>query len=69
MENIAWHDFPSSSFPIKILAYPEDSTEDNDLVWQREATGPGRVQIPGLHETGQRVRVVVQFADGTEERT
>ncbi len=63
-----FYSYPASKYPITIKAFPKDSTEDTDLVWERYADGPGMLSIPGLKETGQRVRIVIQYGDGTEDR-
>ncbi len=68
MSNVAFHELPASKFPFTAYAYPEDSEQDVDPVWTIRVAGPGGMQIPGLQEIGQRVRLVLKFADGTEER-
>lgn len=66
--SVAFHDLPSRRFPFDVFAYPEESTQDDDLVWCRHVYGPGPVRIPSLEETGRRVRIVVRYADGTVDR-
>lgn len=65
---VDFHSLPAHKFPMTIRAYPERSTEDTDLLWEIQVGEPGVVDIPGVEQTGQRVRIVVGFGDGTEER-
>ncbi len=66
--NVAFHDIAASKYPISVYAYPEESTEDTEILWQRHLDGPGAMTIPGLKETGRRSRIVVRYGDGTEDR-
>lgn len=66
--NVEFQHLPRRRFPFDVFAYPEESTEDVDLVWSRHVDGPGPMRIPGVDETGRRVRIVVRYADGTVER-
>jgi hypothetical protein len=67
-ENVARHDLSKNAFPFTVYAYPAHSAEDVNPVWQQTITGPGVMKVPGIQETGQRVRIVVHYADGTVER-
>jgi len=67
--SVAFHDFPANAFPIRIYAYRQDQEADTDPVWFVHVTEPGAIRVPGIDETGFPVRIVVTFADGTEERT
>jgi hypothetical protein len=63
-----FRDLPAGAFPFTIYAFPENSTADLDPVWVIEVPGPGVLKIPGIEQTGQRVRLVVNYADGTTVR-
>ena len=65
---VAFHSLPPRCFPFTITAYPSTSREDVSPVWSVTVPRPCVVPIPGLQETGQPVRIVVRFADETEER-
>lgn len=66
---VAFHDLPAHKFPMVFRGYPEESTEDTNVLWEVRVPAPGIADIPGILETGQRVRIVATFADGTEERS
>lgn len=68
-DHAAFHTLPKHKFPVIMRAYPEQSTEDTDVVWEVRLHGPGAIHIPGFQETGQRVRIVISYGDGTEDRT
>lgn len=63
-----FHDYPAEKFPFTMSAYAEHSVQDTDPLWTREVDGPGATSVPGVAETGQRVRIVIEYADGTEDR-
>jgi hypothetical protein len=68
LSRVAFHDLPRSAFPFTVHAFPEDQPFDINPVWTRTVHDAGVVRIPGLEETGQRVRLVVYYADGTVDR-
>lgn len=67
-QSVAFHDLPQSKFPFTVNAYAEDSEIDENPLWTRTAEGPSTMLIPGVLETGQRVRLVIHYADGTVDR-
>ena len=68
MTDARFMDLPAKKFPFTIYAYPQSSRRDDDLVWARHVSGPGVVSIPGVAATGQPVRLVVRYGDGTVSR-
>jgi hypothetical protein len=68
MRKISFHDLPAEMFPFVIKAFPIGSEADESPNWTVEVTSPGVVTVPGAEETGERVRVVVYWPDGTQTR-
>jgi hypothetical protein len=65
----SYTDLPAAAYPFDVYAYPEDQPDDVDPAWFIHVAEPGVLQIPGICETGFPVRIVVTFADGSEQRS
>lgn len=53
---------PAADFPVVLRLVDVDTGR---IVWQHTLSGPGRVRVPGLRQTGARaVRAEAQFPDG-----
>jgi hypothetical protein len=60
---VAFHDLPADKFPLTISAYAPDGS----LKWEIENIQPyTAIKIPGTGP-GSVARVVVSYADGTQE--
>jgi len=66
--DVRFMNLPAAKFPFTVFAFPESSTRDEELLWVRHVSGPGAISIPALGATGQRVRVVIHYGDGTVAR-
>lgn len=55
---------PDDVFPFTVESYRGDTGE---VLWTREVTGPGPVQVPGFGHLGVRIGIRVTYNDGTVE--
>jgi hypothetical protein len=64
MPSHAFHDLPAELFPLTMRFFRES---DGAEVWTIHVEGPAAVRIPPLAQEHGRVRVRVEFADGSVE--
>jgi hypothetical protein len=68
-DEVPFLNLPDSCFPFTIAAYPADQADDVNALYEQTVTGPGALTVPALRSpNGSDVRVVIRFANGTQER-
>lgn len=62
MGSSAFHDLPSSAFPLTVRAY---GLHTGRLLWEATDVEPGAVDVPALAEIhGEPARMEIEFATG-----